>query len=81
MKKLLSNLIKLIKEWLVANIDKILHLAVSYMIASLFGIWIAAIAGIAKEVYDQVRYKGWSWGDLIADGIGISIYILRWCIK
>ena len=75
------KLIKLIKEWLVANIDKILHLAVSYMIASLFGIWIAAIAGIAKEVYDQVRYKGWSWGDLIADGIGISIYILRWCIK
>ena len=75
------KIINLIKEWLVANIDKILHLAVSYMIASLFGIWIAAIAGIAKEVYDQVSYKGWSWGDLIADGIGISIYILRWCIK
>ena len=75
------KIIELIKEWLVANIDKILHLAVSYMIASLSGIWIAAIAGIAKEVYDQVRYKGWSWGDLIADGIGISIYILRWCIK
>jgi len=75
------KIIKLIKEWLVANIDKILHLAVSYMIASLFGIWIAAIAGIAKEVYNQVRYKGWSWGDLITDGIGISIYILRWCIK
>lgn len=75
------KIINLFKEWLVANIDKILHLAVSYMIASLCGIWIAAIAGIAKEVYDQVRYKGWSWGDLIADGIGISIYILRWCIK
>lgn len=75
------KIINLIKEWLVANIDKILHLAVSYMIASLFGIWIAAIAGIAKEVYDQVSYRGWSWGDLIADGIGISIYILRWCIK
>ena len=41
------KIIELIKEWLVANIDKILHLAVSYMIASLFGIWIAAIAGIA----------------------------------
>ncbi len=75
------KIIKLIKEWLVANIDKILHLAVSYMIASLFGIWIAAIAGIAKEVYDQVRYKGWSWGDLIADGLGIAIYCLGVIIK
>ena len=75
------KIIKLIKEWLVANIDKILHLAVSYMIASLFGIWIAAIAGIAKEVYDQVSYKGWSWGDLIADGLGIAIYCLGVIIK
>ena len=75
------KIINLFKKWLVANIDKILHLAVSYMIASLFGIWVAIIAGVAKEVYDQVKYKGWSWGDLIADGIGISIYILRWCIK
>jgi hypothetical protein len=70
-----------IYEYLMKNVGKILHLAVSYMIASLFGIWIAIIAGIAKEVYDQIRYKGWSWGDLIADGIGISIYVLRWCIK
>ena len=70
-----------IYEYLMKNVDKILHLTVSYMIASLFGIWVAIIAGIAKEVYDQIKYKGWSWGDLIADGIGISIYILRWCIK
>jgi uncharacterized protein YfiM (DUF2279 family) len=75
------KIIKLIKEWLVANIDKILHLAVSYMLASLFGVWIAVIAGIAKEVYDQVKYKGWSWGDLIADGIGIAIYYLGVIIK
>ena len=75
------KIIELIKEWLVANIDKILHLAVSYMIASLFGIWIAIMAGIAKEIYDQVRYKGWSWGDLIADGLGIAIYCLGVIIK
>ena len=75
------KIIKLIKEWLVANIDKILHLAVSYMIASLFGIWIAIMAGIAKEIYDQVSYKGWSWGDLIADGLGIAIYCLGVIIK
>lgn len=75
------KIIKLIKEWIVANIDKILHLAVSYMIASLFGIWIAIMAGIAKEIYDQVKYKGWSWGDIIADGIGIAIYYLGVIIK
>ena len=75
------KIIKLIKEWIVANIDKILHLAVSYMIASLFGIWIAIMAGIAKEIYDQVSYKGWSWGDIIADGLGIAIYCLGVAIK
>jgi hypothetical protein len=70
-----------IYEYLVKNVDKILHLTVSYMIASLFGIWVAIIAGVAKEVYDQVKYKGWSCGDLIADGIGIAIYCLRAIIK
>jgi hypothetical protein len=70
-----------IYEYLMKNVGKILHLAVSYMIASLFGIWIAIIAGIAKEVYDQIRYKGWSWGDIIADGIGIAIYCLGVIIK
>ena len=70
-----------IYEWLLKNVDKLLHLAVSYMLASLFGIWIAVIAGIAKEVYDQVKYKGWSWGDLIADGLGIAIYCLGVAIK
>ena len=68
-------------EWLLKNVDKLLHLTVSYMLASLFGIWIAVIAGIAKEVYDQVKYKGWSWGDLIADGLGIAIYCLGAIIK
>ena len=70
-----------IYEWLLKHVDKILHLTVSYMLASLFGIWIAVGLGILKEVYDQIKYKGWSWGDLIADGIGIAIYYLGVAIK
>ena len=68
-------------EWLLKNVDKLLHLTVSYMLASLFGIAIAVLAGIAKEIYDQVKYKGWSWGDLIADGLGIAIYYFGVIIK
>lgn len=37
----------------------------------------AAIAGVAKEAFDQYRYKGWDWLDLaytMAGGFIIQIF-------
>ncbi len=64
--------------------DKLLHILVNVLIVSIFsliiGTWgavfIAALVSITKEYYDQIRYKGWSNQDLLADLIGILIGIL-----
>lgn len=64
--------------------DKLLHILVNVLIVSIFsliiGTWgavfIAALVSITKEYYDQIRYKGWSNLDLLADLLGILIGIL-----
>lgn len=40
------------------------------------GITLALIASFGKENYDEVKYKGWSWDDLLADLLGIVLGIL-----
>lgn len=67
------------------NVDKVLHVVCAYGATVTAGIvlhsigW-ALLAGLAvsvlKEAYDQWSYKGWSWGDLAADVIGIVMAFL-----
>lgn len=40
------------------------------LVASLFGAVFALGLGIGKE-YGDISGSGWSWGDLVADGLGI----------
>ena len=40
------------------------------------GIALALIASFGKEAYDEVKYEGWSWNDLLADLLGIVLGIL-----
>lgn len=68
--------------------DKQLHFAFSYLIAltaMLFlgyvGFVFGIIAGIAKETYDQITYGGWSWGDLLADSVGVILAVIVFIIK
>lgn len=65
--------------------DKLLHALVGYVIAStliLSGIaWIIAlivviIFAIGKEIYDQWKYKGFDYKDLIATLLGGVVYII-----
>nr|DAI51220.1 MAG TPA: putative periplasmic lipoprotein [Caudoviricetes sp.]DAQ75777.1 MAG TPA: putative periplasmic lipoprotein [Caudoviricetes sp.] len=64
--------------------DKVLHLIYCFAIVVIFGsimnvvsgIALALIASFGKEAYDEVKYKGWSWDDLLADLIGIVLGIL-----
>lgn len=64
--------------------DKLLHILVNVLIVSIFSliigtlgaVFIAALVSIIKEYYDQIRYKGWSNLDLLADLLGILIGIL-----
>lgn len=64
--------------------DKILHMICCFAIVVIFelilnvvsGIVLALIASFGKETYDEVKYKDWSWNDLLADLLGIVLGIL-----
>lgn len=64
--------------------DKVLHMICCFAIVVIFGLILNVVSGIAlaliasfgKEAYDEVKYKGWSWGDLLADSLGIVLGIL-----
>ena len=72
------------------HIDKVAHLFVSYFLLTIFSIvlplWgaiiLAFLFGLGKELYDQVKYKGFDYKDLIADLIGIIIGVIYvWLTK
>lgn len=59
-------------------LDKYTHFLVcyitvmySYHFIGFWGIGVAAAIGIGKEIRDQIKYKGFSWGDLLFDFLGI----------
>lgn len=61
--------------------DKVLHFICNFIIVLILGfifnvivgISAAVVASLGKELYDEIKYKGWSWNDLIADLIGIIL--------
>lgn len=62
--------------------DKVLHLICNFIIVVVLGftfnivtgISVALIASLGKELYDEIKYRGWD--DLIADLIGIVLGII-----
>lgn len=64
--------------------DKVLHTICCFAIVVIFGLILNVVSGIAlaliasfgKEAHDEVKYKGWSWDDLLADLLGIVLGIL-----
>lgn len=60
--------------------DKLLHFSFCFLIAvslwPFLGWWCAAASvfvGVGKEVYDKLDYGLFSWGDLLADLIGVGV--------
>ena len=76
MKKLMNILSK--------NVDKVLHFLVTYAVTTSFiayGYWLAGVVlslilSVAKELLDQYLYKGFSWGDILADVAGIACALI-----
>ena len=71
--QILSNWINgFLPPWL--KFDKLMHFSLCFIL-SIFGWWgvvFAAGLAIGKEVGDYFnKDSGWSWRDLIADGLGI----------
>ena len=69
--------------------DKQYHFAAGALIALLMGIIIdsvtgmglAIVAGVAKECYDDYRYGGFSWQDMLTTWVGgcVGFTLLNLC--
>ena len=59
--------------------DKVLHFLACYGVTMTFmvsgywlvGVILSVILSIVKELFDQWSYGGFSWGDILADVVGI----------
>ena len=79
-KYLKKDSMKRLMNILSKNVDKVLHFLATYAVTVSFiayGYWLAGIVlsvilSIAKELLDQYLYKGFSWGDILADAAGIA---------
>ena len=66
------------------QIDKILHFIMGWLVVLsiipiygiLTGIIVLIVAVIGKEIYDQWKYKGFDYKDLIATLLGGLVYII-----
>lgn len=78
--KILVKIREKLPPWI--EIDKFLHFSVCFILSFIFGTYgvaIAILASLIKEYKDMLTPgNSWSWGDIIADGLGIIIgYSLR----
>ena len=79
-KYLKKDSMKRLMNILSKNVDKVLHFLATYAVTMSFiayGYWLAGVVlsvilSIAKELLDQYLYKGFSWGDILADAAGIA---------
>jgi len=77
----MKRLIKFIENTLVKHIDKVAHFAITYSIVyTLADKWdvngavaVGILVGVAKEIWDKLRYGKLSVADLIADILGIVV--------
>ena len=68
--------------------DKVLHFLVSFVIAFplmavniYLAIGVTLAIGLYKEFTDSHKEGSyWSWGDLLADFLGIFLAVISWCI-
>ena len=66
------------------QIDKILHFIMGWLIVLsiipiygiITGIIALVVAAVGKEIYDQWKYKGFDYKDLIATLLGGLVYII-----
>lgn len=63
--------------------DKLLHsfygvliYLVAALVSPLFGIIAVVVIAIAKEVYDEIKYGGFDWVDIVATlGIPMALFL------
>lgn len=80
------KLILWLSKFIGVQSDKVLHFLVCFVIAfvlsfvnPIFGVVVALIIGLYKEFTDSHKLGNyWSWGDILADCLGIVFGFLCW---
>ena len=84
MKEFIFKIAQKLADWLGIPMDKVLHFAAGFTIALIgalifgkeIGFALAILAGISKEIYDQFKYGGFDWKDLLTTILGgLIIYL------
>lgn len=73
MKKLLNFVASIPHDKLLHFIAGVLITAVVAVVFPRFAVLGAIVAGLAKEVYDEITYGGWDWKDLLATIMGGAV--------
>jgi len=74
MHKILRYLASIPHDKLLHSFYGILIYVAAALINPMFGILAAIVAAVAKELYDEVRYGGFDWVDIVAT-VGIPMIL------
>ena len=66
--------------------DKLLHsfygvliYLVAALVSPMFGVIAVVVIAIAKEVYDEIKYGGFDWVDIVATvAIPMALFLKEW---
>ena len=80
------RLILCLSKFIGVQSDKVLHFLVCFVITFLlsfvnpiFGAFVVLVLGLYKEFTDSHKVGNyWSWGDILADCLGIAFGFLCW---
>ncbi len=82
------SLLNKISNFLGVQSDKVLHFLVCFLVTFIlsfinpfFGAFVALVLGLYKEFTDSHKVGNyWSWGDILADCLGIIGGVLLWLV-
>ena len=79
MSKVLNYLASIPHDKLLHSFYGILIYVVASLVSPMFGIIAVVVIAIAKEVYDEIKYGGFDWVDIVATvAIPVVLLLKEW---
>lgn len=66
MDKLIQLMITIPKDKLLHSFYGVLVYLIAALVSPMFGIIAVVVLAVAKEVYDEIKYGGFDWVDIVA---------------
>ena len=79
MGKLIQLMADIPKDKLLHNFYGVLIYLVAALVSPMFGIIAVVVIAVAKEAYDEIRYGGFDWKDIIATVAVPMVLFLKEC--